>query len=228
MKRASVILLWLLLPGVILLMGQTSPAQSADQKTDAEPSITFTRVWDDFKPQSVTMTVSANGATKYGSSNPKKAGDDVDDYQTEFTMSPARREKLFLDAREANYFDGDFNFKKHPVASTGKKTLTYSDSARHFNTTFDYSENKAVADITNILSGISNTIEHGRKLVFLHRFDKLGLEEELKAMESAAEGHNLAELQIVAPTLENIVADSAVLNIARQRAQRLLAKIASE
>jgi hypothetical protein len=228
MKRASVILLWLWLPGAILLVGQMPPAQRSDQKTDAEPSITFTRVWDDFTPQSVTMIVSANGATKYGSSNPKKAGDDVDDYQTEFTMSPARREKLFRYAREANYFDGDFSFKKHPVASTGKKTLTYSDPTRRFNTTFDYSENKAIAEITNILSGISNTIEHGRKLVFLRRFDKLGLEEELKAMESAAEGHNLAELQIIAPTLDSIAGDRTVLNIARQRAQKLLAKANSE
>jgi hypothetical protein len=228
MKRASVILLWLWLPGAILLVGQTPPAQSAEQNSSAGPSITFTRVWDDFKPQSVTMIVSANGATKYGSSNPKKAGDDVDDYQTEFTMSPARREKLFRYVREANYFDGDFSFKKHPVASTGKKTLTYSDPTRRFNTTFDYSENKAIAEITNILSGISNTIEHGRKLVFLRRFDKLGLEEELKAMESAAEGHNLAELQIIAPTLDSIAGDRTVLNIARKRAQKLLAKANSE
>lgn len=228
MKRASVILLWLLLPGTILMVGQTPPAQSADQNSSTGPSITFVRVWDDFTPQSVTMTISANGATKYSSSNPKKVGDDVDDYQTEFTMSPARREKLFRYAREANYFDGDFSFKKHPVASTGKKTLTYSDPTRHFNTTFDYSENKAVAEITNILSGISNTIEHGRKLVFLRRFDKLGLEEELKAMESAADGHNLAELQIIASTLDSIAGDRTVLNIARKRAQKLLAKANSE
>jgi hypothetical protein len=228
MKRAIVILLWLLVAGVILLMGQTSPAQSAEQNSSAGPSITFVRVWDDFTPQSVTMTLSANGATKYSSRNPQKTGDDVDDYQTEFTMSPARREKLFRYAKEANYFDGDFSFKKHPVASTGKKTLTYSDPTRHFNTTFDYSENKAIQEITGIFLGISNTIEHGRKLVFLRRFDKLGLEEELKAMESAAEGHNLAELQIIAPMLESIAGDRTVLNIARQRAQKLLAKANSE
>jgi hypothetical protein len=228
MKRASVIFLWLLFPGAILLVGQTPTAQRSEQNSSVGPSITFVRVWDDLTPQSVTMTISANGATKYSSSNPQKAGDDVDDYQTEFTMSPARREKLFRYAREANYFDGDFSFKKHPVASTGKKTLTYSDPTRRFNTTFDYSENKAIAEITNILSGISNTIEHGRKLVFLRRFDKLGLEEELKAMESAAEGHNLAELQIIAPTLDSIAGDRTVLNIARQRAQKLLAKANSE
>lgn len=227
MKR-SVILLWLLLPAIILLKGQQLPAQSAEQNPAAIPSITFVRVWNDFTPQSVAMTISANGATKYSSSNPAKTGDDVDEYKTEFTMSPARRDKLFRYAKEANFFDGDFTFKKHVVASTGKKTLTYTDPTRHFSTSYDYSDNKAIQEITNILAGISNTIEHGRKLAFLRRFDKLGLEDELKAMENAAEGHNLAELQIIAPTLDSIASDRTILNIARQRAQKLLAKANSE
>ena len=119
-------------------------------------------------------------------------------------------------------------FKKHAVASTGKKTLTYFDPVRHFTTTYDYSENKAIQEITNIFLGISNTIEHGRKLSLLRRFDKLGLEDELKGMENAAESHSLAELQIIAPTLKSIADDTTVLNIARQRAKRLLAKAKSE
>jgi hypothetical protein len=234
MKRGSVIFLWLL--PATLLVGQTLPAQKleqnsaagAGQNSVAAPSITFDRFWSNFTPQSVTLTVSANGAAKYRSRNPEKTGDDVDDFQTEFTISPAARDKLFRYAKEANYFDGDFTFKKHVVASTGKKTLSYSDPARHFSTTYDYSENKAIQEITNIFSGISNTIEHGRKLKFLRRFDKLGLEEELKAMENAAEGHNLAELQIIQPTLQSIAEDTAVLNIARKRAKKLLAKANSE
>jgi len=236
MKRGGVIFLWLLLSAVFLLTVQELPAQNieqnssvvANQTSTAVPSITFDRFWNNFTPQSVTMTVSANGAGKYSSRNPEKTGDDVDDFQTEFTMSPAGRDKLFRYAKEANYFDGDFTFKKHVVASTGKKTLSYSDVTRHFSTTYDYSENKAIQEITNILTGVSNTIEHGRKLKFLRRFDKLGLEEELKAMEDAAESHNLAELQIIRATLESIAEDSTILNIARQRAKKLLLKANSE
>jgi len=235
MKRSGIIFLWLL-SATLLLTGHMLPAQNSEQNSAvvggqnsaAVPSITFNRLWSSFTPQSVTMTVSANGAGEYRSRNPEKSGDDVDDFQTDFTVSPACRDKLFRYAKEAGYFDGDFTFKKHVVASTGKKTLSYSDPARHFSTTYDYSENKAIQEITNILAGTSATIEHGRKLQFLHRFDKLGLEEELKGMEAAMESHNLAELQIIRPTLESIAADSAVLNIARQRAKRLLAKANSE
>jgi hypothetical protein len=227
MKHAVVIFIWLLCSATLVSIAQTPPAQRTNQNS-ASPTIAFDRMWDDATPQSITITMSAEGAAKYHSHNPGKTGDDIDDYQTEFTISPARRDKLFRYAREANYFNGNFTFKKHVVASTGKKTLTYADSARHFNTTYDYSENKAIQEITNIFQGISNTIEHGRKLQFLRRFDKLGLEAELKAMEDAAASHSLAELQVIAPMLESIAQDDSILNIARERAKRLLAKAQSQ
>jgi len=225
MKRAPGILVVVVLAALVSQV-HGAQAQKPDQAS-ATPSITFERVWEDFTPQSVTITVSANGATKYSSRSPGK-NDDADEYQTEFTMSRDRCDKLFRYAKEADYFQGDFTFKKHAVASTGKKTLTYVDASRHFNTAYDYSEHKAIQEITGIFMGISNTIEHGRKLQFLRRFDKLGLESELKVMEDAAESHSLVEIQLIAPTLESIAEDHAILNIARQRAHRLLAKAKSE
>ena len=226
MKRAGLIFFLVFLSAALLLWGQPkSPLHPT------LPTITFDRVWESYKPQNINFTVQSTGSAKYLSRNPftppDPAGSDPD-YTLDFTLSTRSQEKLFQDAREANYFNGDFDFKKHTVASTGKKTLTYGDPNRYFETTYDYSENRAIEEITNIFIGISNTIEHGRKLVFLRRFDKLGLEDELKAMEDAASSHNLAELQIIRPTLESIAADSTVLNIARQRAKRLLAKAKSE
>jgi hypothetical protein len=224
MKRAGLIIFLLILAAPLALSGQDT------QQNPIRPTITFDRVWEAYKPQNVTITVQSTGSARYVSRNPftpPEPGADPD-YTLDFTLSSRSQQKLFREAREANYFNGDFSFKKHVVASTGKKTLTYSDPVRHFSTTYDYSDNKAIEEITNLFSGISNTIEHGRKLAYLHRFDKLGLEDELKAMEDAAESHNLAEVQIIAPTLKSIQDDTKVLNIARQRAKRLLAKAKSE
>jgi hypothetical protein len=226
MKRAFVILVVLAL--VPLISSQPAAQAQKPDQASVTPSITFERVWQDFIPQSVTIAVSANGAAKYSSRDPGKDGGEADEYHTEFTMSHDRCDKLFRYATEANYFQGDFTFKKHAVASTGKKTLTYVDASRRFTTTYDYSEHKAIQEITSIFMGISNTIEHGRKLQFMRRFDKLGLEAELKAMEDAAESHSLVEIQLIAPTLESIAEDHTILNIARQRAHRLLAKAKSE
>jgi hypothetical protein len=223
MKRARLSVIFLSL--ALALWGQDAP------QNPTLPTITFDRVWEAYKPQNVTITVQATGPARYISRNPFTPPDQTGadpDYTLDFTLSSRNQKKLFDDARAANYFNGDFGYKKHVVASTGKKTLTYSDPVRHFSTTYDYSENKAIQEITNLFSGIANTIEHGRKLVYLHRFDKLGLEDELKAMEDAAQSHNLAELHVIAPTLKSIADDATVLNIARQRAKRLLAKANSE
>ena len=216
---------------LLAVLLQAQNAGPAPAQNPAVPTITYDRVWEAYTPQEVTFTVESTGPARYLSRNPFKTPDQREtdpDFTLEFTMSAATRDKIFRDAKEANYFHGDFTFKKHAVSSTGKKSLTYADQSRHFETTYDYSENKAIEEITNIFQGISNTIEHGRKLQYLRRFDRLGLEEELKGMESLAENGYLAEVQLIAPTLESIANDPAILNIARQRARRLLAKVPSE
>ena len=129
-------------------------------------------------------------------------------------------------AKTLNYFNGNFDIK-HKVAFTGTKTMIYADPARYFKTSYNYSENKDIEELTRLFQGISNTIEHGRKLQFVRRFDKLGLEKELKGMEEMARNGYLAEIQIIAPTLQNIANDSSVLHIARERAQRLLQNLNS-
>jgi iron-sulfur cluster repair protein YtfE (RIC family) len=131
-------------------------------------------------------------------------------------------------AAQAKYFDGDFDYKKHAIANTGRKTLTYADMVRHFQTTYNWSENPAIDQLTRYFQGVSSTIQHGRKLEFLHHYDKLGLEAYLKGMEEEAQSHYLAELTIIAPVLESIAGDSSVMNIARQRARRLLERSRAE
>jgi hypothetical protein len=215
----------------VLLLAFAMAGTSQDQKQDFRPrvpTVSFDRVWEPITPQEFTISTKTDGPASYVSRNPLKpvaAGEEKEpDYALEFTMSPANQRKIFRLAEQANYFKGDFDFKAHRMADTGKKTLTYADETRHFQTIYNYSENKAIQELTNIFLGISNTIEHGRKLEFLHKYDKLGLEAELKAMEDAASSQNLAEIQVIAPTLKSIADDSAVLNIARQRAKRLLGK----
>jgi hypothetical protein len=216
-----------LVVSLLFLTGLLALAQDKDQPANpAEPVITFDLYWEAATPQSYTITVESSGKTKYVSRNPtrKDPGSDAadPDYILEFTLSPANRDRLFMLAKEANYFQGNFDYK-HKVASTGKKTLTYADPARHFQTTYNYSDNKDIEEVTKLFQGISATIEHGRKLQFLRRFDKLSLDAELKGMEEMAQNGYLAEIQIIAPLLQNLANDTSVLHMARERAQRLLA-----
>ena len=208
---------------LLFLFCLSAVAQNQDKVTNPEPTITFDLLWEAATPQNYTITVDSSGKASYVSRNPTRQveGSTDPDYTMEFTISSVTRDRIFLLAKAVDYFHGDFDYK-HKVADTGRKTLMYADPARHFQTTYNYSENKNIEQITRIFQGISNTIEHGRTLQFKRRFDKLGLEKELKGMEEMASEGYLAEVQIIAPLLQNIVNDTSVLHIARQRAQRLL------
>lgn len=220
--------LWVLLCFSAALSGATCVARS---QAAPHPSVTFDLFWDAATPQSYKITVDTTGSARYESHTPPRPGEghsavptEQDDFEIAFTISSPTRNQIFQVAQELDYFNGDWDFRKHAMANTGRKTLTYADSSKKFHTTYNYSENKAVQRITAIFQGISLTLEHGRRLQFLHRFDRLGLESELNTMEQMAKNHDLAELQLIAPTLQKIADDSRVMNIARQRCRRLLEK----
>lgn len=230
------------LAALLQVSGAQNP-QSARQNPTV-PTVTFDSVWEAATPQEYIITVKSDGPSTYisrgvsrpvqadeyrsdkrwGEDKPSQSEDKDPDFHVEFTMSSATTQRIFKDAEQANYFNGSFDFTKHAVANTGRKTLTYADPSRHFQTIFNFSDNKAVDDLAHLFQAISNTIEFGRKLEFKHKYDKLGLEGDLKSMEDAMEYHNLAELQVIAPALQSIVEDSSVMNIARARAKRLLSK----
>jgi hypothetical protein len=210
--------------------------QSADQQQNpAIPTITYECYWEATRPQDVVIKVQSTGNTTYLSRNPslpteQEAGPQPrnraldPDYQVQFLMSQPNRDKILKLAEQANFFNGNFDFTKHAMANTGRKTLAYADVSRRFQTVYNYSENRAIQDLTQLFQNISNTLDFGRRLAFDYKYDKLGLEAELKAMEEAASSHNLAEVQVIAPLLEQIADDPKVLNIARQRAKKILGK----
>ena len=225
MKSRSILTSIVILCAALLAQDQKQPYNPS------EPTMIFDLYWEAATPQNYTVTVQTSGKASYVSRNPTRpaANQQSDpDFTLDFTISPATRDRMFLLAKAANYFQGKFDYTKHKVATTGKKTLTYADSSRHFDTVYDYTENPTVEEVTRIFQGISNTIEHGRKLQFLRRFDKLGLTKELQGMEELAQHGYMTEVQIIAPTLQNIANDSAVMNLARQSAQRLLATANSQ
>lgn len=206
--------------GITALLGQV---QNQPQNASV-PIVSFDLYWEAATPQNYTVTVDAMGASHYVSRNPTRAAQDgPEEYDLHFTMSGPSRDRVFNLVRELNYFQGQFDYKQHKIANTGAKTLHYTDATRDNSTSYNWSENKSIQELTRLFQGISNTLQSGERLKFKKRFDKLGLEKELKGMEDLAQNKDLAELQIIAPILQNIADDSSVLHVARERAKRLLA-----
>ncbi len=148
--------------------------------------------------------------------------DERETYQSEFIFSDATRVRIFDLAAQAHYFSGKVDSGNRKLANTGTKRLVYTDGKRNNTAEFNFSPSQSIQQLTAIFQGASATLEYGRRLVHLHRYQKLALDEELKSMEDQARRGEIAELQVVKPVLQQIYDDSSVMNVVRARALRIM------
>ena len=208
-------------------IGQNHSLQTHnDENHPVNPTVTFKLDWPAADPEHYELAIDATAKAAYDSRGGSRYPGAP--YSFKFTASDATRDRIFETARELNYFSGNFDYKKGKIAFTGTKTLVYADPTRHSETSFNWSENKTIRQLTEHLQAIASTLEFGRSLDYLYRHDKLGLNAELKRMDEMAAAGQLAELQALGPQLERIAGDSNVMEIARQKARRLLQRANAE
>jgi len=198
------------------------PAFAQAQQT-AVPTVIFTLDFPGSEPDHYVISVSEDGRSSYdsdGKLSPDSEGGDS--FHADFTMSQAGRARVFDLAKRAHYFEGQIDSKNKKLASTGSKTLTYKDAQKNTSATYNYSQVPSVQDLTTFFQSLSTTLEFGHRLDYHLRYQKLALDEELKNMEEASNSGGLAEISAVAPVLQKIADDPAVIKVVRARAQRML------
>jgi hypothetical protein len=199
------------------------PAFVLSQTNQEQAAVTFTLDFPGSQPGHYSVQVQSDGKARYESSGrPSSGSDESDNFDYEFTISPATREKIFALSAKAGYFQKDLDSHRKNMAFTGKKTLSYKDAQRSGDSTYNYSPDVAVQELTNLFQGLSATLELGHRLEYSLRYQKLALAEDLKRTEESARLSPPVEIQAIAPILQQIIADSSVMNVTRARAQRLL------
>ena len=223
MRKVSLLLIAILI-SLAATAQNAEPSLSPDDPNAAQagPVVTFAQNWPAATPAFFSVAVSSTGRVAYQSSAKEKAGDP---YEVKFTISPENQKLVFQLADNLKHFHGDWDYKKGKIAFTGTKTLSFKDANNNFTTTYNWSDNLQIQQLTTLFQSISETIELGRKLADTYRFDKLGVDAVLKSMEAAAKNNQLAEIQAVQPILSKLAKDSSLMNISRRRAEFLLSKI---
>ena len=186
-------------------------------------TVTFTLDFPGSQPEHYSVQVESGGKGRYESSG-KVAPDseEADSFSCPFTVSSATSQRIFELAAKANYFRKDLDSHRKNLAFTGKKTLTYKDAQRSGESSYNYSPNPAVEEMTSLFQGLSATLEFGHRLDYDHRYQKLALDEELKRLEEEARAGSVVELPAIEVILRQIVDDASVINVTRARAQRIL------
>jgi hypothetical protein len=186
------------------------------------PTVTFTCDFPGSEPDHYVISVSDAGGSSYDSNSKLNESAEGEAFHSEFVVSDSARSRVFDLAKRAHYFEGDIDSKKKNLASTGVKTLAYKDAQKNTHATYNYSPLPAVEDLTAFFQSLSTTLEFGHRLDYYLRYQKLALDEELKRMEEMSNSGGLEEISAVAPTLQKIADDPAVIKVVRARAQRLL------
>jgi hypothetical protein len=191
----------------------------------AEPAAVLTFVLDfpSSQPEHYSIRIPGDGLAHYESSGRLSAeSDSTDSFAFDFVITPRSRQKIFELAARADYFRKDIDSHHKGLAFTGKKMLSYKDAQHSAEATFNYSSLPAVQDLTTLLQNLSATLEFGHRLQYDRRYQKLALDAELKRMEEMAERKQVLEISAIQPILDQLIADPAVMNVTRARAQRLL------
>jgi hypothetical protein len=141
----------------------------------------------------------------------------------QFALSENIRKQVFDLAKRSHYFSGKIDSGQKNIANTGAKTLAYKDASHNSQATYNYSMLQPVTQLTSIFQNLSTTMEFGRRLVYLHKYEKLALDDQLKRMEEMQRENSLGDVGAIAPVLKDIANDSSVMNVSRSRALRLLA-----
>ena len=151
--------------------GEQSKSQpQASSPDEPLPRVSFVFDHPQVPPNHFEIIVDSLGRGSYASHSEVKAEDPDagaqknEDLQRTFTLSPNTRDRIFELARATRYFNGSFDYTKSRVAFTGKKTLSYIHKEQAQTTTFNWSENHSIEELSAIFLGISLTLESGARL----------------------------------------------------------------
>lgn len=206
--------------GVFLVLACVA-AFAADAASSA--TVQFKFDFPGSNPAHYEITVRNDGPDYYTSNGDLGNSTSPDSTPFEFSISDKTRQEIFQLAKKANYFSGKVDSGNTKLANTGAKTLIYKDGSHDTSSTYNYSLDPSIQQITNILQGLSTVLEYGRRLTWFHKYQKLALDDDLKQMEERQRSNTLGDLQAVAPLLKQIADDQSVMRMTRARALRLLA-----
>ena len=149
-------------------------------------------------------------------------------FRTETRISSGVTRKIFEMTGTLKQFHVNCSTKAKNIADTGAKTLEYKGPEGAGECSYNYSDNKTVTELTDLFEAIAQTMNEGRELDHLHRYDRLGLDAAIQTLaHEAAEGRAQA-LETIAGTLRSIAGDTEVMERVRVQASKLLSLLPAE
>lgn len=208
------------------------PASAAAAPAASQPEVSFQFERQGLAVPRFILRIREDGSGSYQAEQAERASSDTamrgeaaQHIDRPVAISSATTEKIFRAARQADRFHTNCASKAKNIADTGTKTLTYTGPDGSGSCVYNFSENKYIVSLTDIFQGIAETLDEGRRLDFLHRYDRLGLDAEMNMLVQQVEEGQALEIGNIASTLAALAEDTALIQRVRLRAASMLQQV---
>jgi len=210
---------WLILAVAALFWG-AAPVMARAAAAPEDPTITFRKVFKSSFPEYVEIKLNEGGA---GTCDIRAL--DEDPNPKPFEISQPLAQKIFDLAGKLHDFDGVDLEVHRRIANLGEKTFRYEKGSEAHEVKFNYSLDGSATQLVDIFEGLTRQELDYSDLERTMRYDHLGVNDVLIQIEADISNKLLPEPGRLLPLLDQVAADDKYVDVARQRAKTLAARI---
>jgi hypothetical protein len=194
------------------------PAGSAGARAE----ITYRKIFKSSFPEFVEIKINEAGSGTY---DIRQLDEDPNPQPFEIGASLAQR-VFSLAAKLHNFQTADLDVHRR-LANLGEKTFQYEKGAEKYSTKFNYTLDESASQLVTIFEGLARQSGDISDLVRTMRYDRLGVNDVLIQIENDYNSKLIPEPERLLSTLDQLAGDDKFIDIARQRARNLAARIRS-
>jgi hypothetical protein len=137
-------------------------------------------------------------------------------------ISKALLESMFAAARKNKFFPKACDDGGKNIAFQGTKTLEYMGPDGQGSCIYNWSKNAQISKLTDQFQAIAATLDEGSKLQRQYEHGRLSLDSEMEILAQMVRDGRAIEIENIAPLLQTLAGDEAVLQRVQRRAKTLL------
>jgi hypothetical protein len=200
----------------LLVLGLTANAQQ----------IRFTYENPKLQPPKYVVTVQEDGSGHFQSDAGGPPSDNesmpAEAQDRPIHISKLLREGMFAIARKNKLFAFSCEDGGKNIAFQGKKTLAYEGPEGQGSCIYNWSKKADINKLTDQFESIATTLEEGSRLERQYEHGRLSLDAEMEVLEQMVHEGRAIEVENIAPILQKLANDEAVLQRVQRRARALL------
>lgn len=184
------------------------------------PTVTFRKIFKSSYPEFVEIKVTQRGT---GTFDIRQLDDEAN--PAPFEIGTPLTQRIFdLTSKLRNFQGLDLDVHRR-IANLGEKTFRYEKAGETHEVKFNYTLDDSATQLLNIFEGLTRQESDLSNLERAMRYDRLGVNDAVRQVEVDYNQKLLPEPERLLPPLDRVASDSAFVDIARQRARTLAARI---